>query len=79
MIVGAIIETTDSTGVPERYHNGAALVTFYTMSDAIAWARIQSVQVTFDSSNHRTITLCTVVNTDTNQRRWWFNGIEYTA
>jgi hypothetical protein len=80
MIVGSITEMTDSgSGAPERYHNGAAIVIFYTMADAEVWALLQSSNTTYGSPNQYLRCLCTIINTETSTKRWWFNGTEYTG
>jgi len=53
------------------------MIHFYAMADAVAWAESQSQYVSVESANVRT--LCTVINTDTGTKRWWFNGTEYTG
>lgn len=80
MIIGAILETAPGgSGSQTANLNGAAMVHFYSMQDAIEWARVQSEEVIYGSSDIAVRTLCTVVNTKTGQRRWWYSGIEYTG
>ena len=80
MIIGAILETSwSATGAQSQVQNGAALMHFYSMSDAEAWARLQSELVTYGTNPEGVYTVCTILNTDTEQKRWWFNGIEYTG
>jgi hypothetical protein len=77
MIIGAILETGDNQGAGSSRQNGAAMVVFYTMNDAIVWAQTQSVGTPFETNT--VYALCSVVNTDTGVKRWWYNGTEYTG
>jgi hypothetical protein len=77
MIVGSIIEVSDAGNPASGSRNGAALITFYTMNEAITWAEIQSQNKPIDAFN--TVCLCTVINTSTSIARWWMNGTEYTG
>jgi hypothetical protein len=80
MIIGSIIEVDwNSSGAQTTTTNGASSVVFYTQTDADTWARLQSDQVIYGTANYSTSCLIVVVNTDTEQRRWWYQGIEYTA
>jgi len=80
MIIGAILETSwSSTGAQSQVQNGASILHFYNMQDAETWARIQSEYVAYGTNPEGILTLCTVINTDTELKRWWFNGIEYTG
>lgn len=80
MIIGAILETaTNDAGQPSSTQNGAAMMQFYTMASAVAWAKEQSRIVIYGDSLTRIMTLCTVYNTETDEKRWWYNGIEYTV
>lgn len=80
MIIGAITESADTeTGAASSGENGTALIHFYNMSDAIAWAEMQSLTGAYGTSGTRNYCLCTVINTDTQQHRWWWGGVEYTG
>jgi hypothetical protein len=80
MIIGAIIETTwTPSGAQTSSSNGASMMNFYTIDDAIQWAEIQSEVVYFGTNPEPIIALCTVIDTDTGVKRWWFNGVEYTG
>jgi hypothetical protein len=80
MIIGAILETSSSPqGGGGSGHNGAALMHFYSMADAIAWAEIQSGRVVFGTGNAVVYAVCTVTNTDSGEFRWWYDGTEYTG
>jgi len=76
MIVGAILEVTDGNWSSGN-RNGAALLHFYTWSDAITWAQLQSENSAV--STNGVMCVCSIVNTDTGEKRWWFNGSEYTG
>ena len=79
MIIGAILESGDGQGSGSNRQNGAALVVFYTMADAVSWAELQSTLVLYDTAPSAIYTLCSVINTDTNVKRWWYAGTEYTG
>lgn len=80
MIIGAITEVTNQpTGVVNRELNGASLISFYTMEQAIMWARLQSEQTISGTAGNETYCLTTIINTNTEVKRWWFNGVEYTG
>ena len=78
MIIGTLVETTID-GSTTRELNGASSVIFYTMADAIVWARLQSESWTVfgDATTARCAIM--IVNTDTSIKRWWYNGIEHTG
>ena len=79
MIIGAILEGGDGSGPGTNRQNGFAMLMFYTMNDAITWAELQSGLVVFDTTGAQIYTLCSVINTETNVKRWWYNGTEYTG
>jgi len=80
MIIGAILEVSDQgSGAPGGVHNGNSMLHFYTMSDAVTWARLQSESMPYGSSAYNLYALTTIVNTDTGEKRWWYNGVEYTG
>lgn len=77
MIIGTIKDVTSTTS-PYGSANGSAMLHFYTLSDAISWAEIQS-QNTPVSGIADFACVCTVINTDDGSVRWWWNGSEYTG
>ena len=80
MIIGAILEISAfGSGGSDANQNGSALISFYTMEQAIQWATIQSNAVTYGGSGNTVLTLTTIVNTNTGQKRWWYGGTEYTG
>lgn len=80
MIIGAITEVTNQPdGAVNRELNGASLISFYTMAQAITWARLQSELTVSGSVSNETYCLTTVINTNTGVKRWWFSGVEYTS
>jgi hypothetical protein len=80
MIIGSIIEVGRlATGVQESTMNGASSVVFYTQQEADNWARIQSQDVVFGADSYNARCLVVVINTTTEGKRWWYNGIEYTG
>ena len=80
MIIGAILEMSyNAGGTDSNGMNGSALIQFYTMEQAENWALSQSELVQYGTSSTPLYTLCTIINTNTNVKRWWYNGIEYTG
>ena len=80
MIIASILETSNSGGGTQNNNlNGASSVIFYTMTDATQWAQIQSQSMLYGTANYQCLALISVVNTDTGERRWWFDGTEYTG
>ena len=80
MIIASIIESaTSGSGAPGNSLNGATSVVFYTMNEATTWALIQSRQMVFGSGNYDVQCLISVVNTETQEHRWWYAGVEYTG
>lgn len=77
MIIGAIKDSTNLLS-PHGSSNGAALMHFYSMADAIAWAILQSSNTPV-SGIADFAAVCTVINTETNEQRWFWNGTEYTG
>jgi hypothetical protein len=80
MIIGTIIDVSnDAQGPQSGALNGTAMLMFYTEADAVTWAEIQSLNFPSGPGGYGAMALCSVVNTQTAQRRWWFNGTEYTG
>lgn len=80
MIIGSIVEYGGSqAGTQSSVHNGGAMMHFYSMEDAVTWASLQSERITYGTASTIMDTVCIVVNTDTNEKRWWYSGIEYTG
>jgi hypothetical protein len=80
MIIASIIEVARLiTGQQESTMNGASSVIFYTWDDAVTWARIQSEDVVYGTNSYNARCLVICINTDTEERRWWYNGVEYTG
>ena len=75
MIIGTLLEPAYNQG--GNLMNGATAVVFYTMNDAITWARLQSQGQ--EASGITIRAWISVVNTETEVVRWWYNGIEYTG
>ena len=80
MIIGSILDVSMTPGgVGGNSVNGTTTCIFYTMADAILWAELQSERIVV-GPNSGYLFMCTmVINTDTNVRRWWFDGTEYTG
>jgi len=83
MIVATIIEyTPQSSGSPtsvNREINGCSSTVFYTQSDAIVFARLMSELIVYGAGSSSLYGLVMVLNTDTEERRWWFGGTEFTG
>ena len=80
MILVTILEVTSSdSGTANANAQGTSTVVFYTANDAIKYAIAMSEQVVFGSSNSDLQSLTVYYNTDTEERRWWFRGTEYTG
>ena len=80
MIIGSILETSVNTGASQTATlNGCAMIIFYTMSDAVSWAELQSARVIYGTDPSSLYTLCSVINTDSDTKRWWYGGVEYTG
>jgi len=77
MIIGAITEIGPAANPAHTDKNGAAMLHFYTETDAENWALMQSRNTIVEG--YAIACLCTVINTDTNIKRWWYNGTEYTG
>mgnify|MGYP003682729059 CR=1 FL=1 len=79
MIIGTILESSIDSASQNAGTNGASMIHFYTWSDAITWAEVQSERMVYASTGQVISTLCTIINTDTGQKRWWWAGVEYTG
>jgi hypothetical protein len=77
MIIGAIIEIGPENDPGHTDKNGAALIQFYTMLDAVNWAVLQSTNSPILGEDLSC--LCTVIDTEAQTKRWWYNGTEYTG
>jgi hypothetical protein len=77
MIIGTILETSDNETTTQPENSGGMLM-FYSMADAVMWAQLQS-QETIVSGINQWYACCTVINTTTGVKRWWYNGTEYTG
>lgn len=78
MIIGQILDVSTSSGIPgSQYSNGVTMMHFYTWSDAITWAVLASETAFYNTQS--LTAACMIINTDTGERRWWYNGIEYTG
>ena len=79
MIIGSILETSVDSAAQTSGTNGNSLLYFYTWADAIEWATLQSERTVYGSTGQVINSLTMIINTKTNQRRWWFGGTEWTA
>lgn len=77
MIIGAILDVSENNDPGSTQFNGASLIHFYTLNDAVTWAELQSATMLTETKNIRTV--CSVINTDDSTRRWWWRGTEYTG
>ena len=75
MIIGTYIEP--ALNVTGNALNGATAVVFYTEREAVAWCLAMSEIISFTDL---TVSGCTIMyNTETGNKRWWYNGVEYTG
>jgi len=81
MIIGAIINGGSEAALGNTSHDGYAAIIFYTMAEAIQWATLQSQDwpVNPGTGIVPMPLVCTIVNTSTSARRWWYNGTEVTG
>ena len=80
MIIGTILEVSQSPNGPDNNRaNGSGCVVFYNEADCVEWCIAMSEAFgPFPSAN--TLYVTTVMyNTNTNTRRYWFDGTEYTG
>lgn len=78
MIIGTILDDgAGGTGPGSTQFDGYAMMQFQTVKDAESWALIQSNLLTV--GGYTQALLCSVINTDVNSIRWWYNGVEYTG
>lgn len=75
MIIGTIVEPALNQG--SNFANGATSVIFYTEKDAVDWCIAMSEEMIFAGSALRAATV--MFNTETGNKRWWYNGTEYTG
>lgn len=78
MIIGTIIDVSSTgTGEGNNSRSGGSSVIFYTENDCVDWCSAMSEIIPLNAWNCYCVTV--FYNTDTRQRRWWFNGTEYTG
>lgn len=77
MIVGMILDVTNSLSTANNNKGTGAMLQFYTWKDAIVWARETSINAVSDNENLISTTM--ILNITTGERRWWFNGVEQTG
>lgn len=77
MIIGMILDVTNSLATGNDNKGTGAMCQFYTWKDAITWATETSKNAVTDNEN--LITTAMILNTSTGERRWWFNGTEQTG
>jgi len=78
MIVGHIMDVAvDNTNFSGN-GGSATTVLFYTWADAIAWATAISGPLTSPVQSDL-YPLTVIYNTETDVKRWWYNGTEYTG
>lgn len=79
MIIGTILNSGNSSSAPEvnSTHDGFSTLIFYSNEDAENWAVLQSGNSQIGGISYYVV--CTVINTDTNVKRWWYAGTEYTG
>lgn len=75
MIIGSILETSRDN-VADEIINGVGMVIFYTAKDADIWARLQSAGFATLGANNRW--LCCVIDTETNTRQFYYDGLPYS-
>jgi len=76
MIVASIIDVAHiGQGIGSNGGTGAMLH-FYSESDARNFCRIMSVQLPIPGGNPNALVYLTVVNTDTDVRWYYFDGLE---
>lgn len=83
MIIATIIEYSHQAdgGVSSanREVNGCSSTIFYAINDANNFALAMSRPILYGTVNETLYGLVVVYNTETDERRWWFNGVEYTG
>jgi len=78
MILGMILDVGNASGGPGNMtYNGTAMLHFYTLNDAVNWALSTSELMVTGDAPIRVMTC--VWNGETNTKRWWYNGVEYTG
>jgi hypothetical protein len=75
MIIGTIQDVDENSST---WINGAAMLQFSNVNDALYWAQEQSKGRNTGSQPSGPC-LCTVINTNTESVRWWWNGTEQTG
>lgn len=80
MILVTILEvTTSDPGAPNANAQGTSTIVFYTANDAIKYAIAMSDTVVYGTGNYDLQAVTVYYNTDTEEKRWWFRGTEYTG
>jgi hypothetical protein len=81
MIVGMILDVgAYNSGEPAgQTQNGSAMINFYNYQDAVNWALATSTNAVTGGNNASIRCMTMVYNCNTQERRWWFNGVEYTG
>lgn len=80
MIIGSILDVSQTaSGIGSNSTNGTTTCIFYTIADAVLWAELQSERIVVGPSSSYLFICTMVINTETNERRWWFDGTEYTS
>lgn len=76
MIVGMILDVDAGSGATGNGGTGA-MMHFYNWEDAVNWARDTSEVVDFGGPSLRMFTM--IYNCNTEVKRWFRNGTEYTG
>jgi hypothetical protein len=81
MIIGMILDIgAYNSGEPSgQTQNGAAMMQFYNYQDAINWALDTSRNAPTGTAGASIRCMTMTYNCNTQERRWWFNGVEYTG
>tara|TARA_B110000879_G_C10900726_1_gene404362 strand:- start:165 stop:398 length:234 start_codon:yes stop_codon:yes gene_type:complete len=77
MLIGTIVDISNSNDPGNASYNGTSSVIFYTYKDAVVWCELMSQGATYNTANLLTATM--FIDTDTEIRRWWYGGVEYTG
>lgn len=80
MIIGTIIEISNSTSTAgsSNTNGGGGCVIFQREADAVEWCQAMSQRLDFESGD-TLVPYTAMYNTNTNVRRWWKSGTEYTG
>lgn len=78
MIVGMILDVSQNQNEPgTNTTNGCTMLAFYNYDDAVAWATRMSSSMTIGENAKVCYLWTAVYNPITNERRSWYNGVEY--